>query len=134
MISKMLVAAGAMIAFAAPAAAQSFEGEIDCNDVWQQGDSVPWTVRFEEQAFQQHSIDVTVFNGEDRERPFSSGNDWDPDDPVTANTKPNDANDRVPRDEPQFASCERTGQQVAAPAPPTPRRRSRPARRHSRIT
>jgi hypothetical protein len=60
MISKMFVAAGAMFAFAAPAAAQSFEAEIDCGDVWQGGDSVPWTVRFQEQAFQQHSIDVTV--------------------------------------------------------------------------
>ena len=60
MISKMFVAAGALCAFAAPAAAQSFEAEIDCGDVWQQGDSVPWTVRFEEQANQQHVIDVTV--------------------------------------------------------------------------
>jgi hypothetical protein len=42
------------------AAAQSYEAEIDCGDDWQQGDSVPWTVRFEEQAGQQHSIDVTV--------------------------------------------------------------------------
>jgi len=56
----MLVAAGAVGAFAAPAAAQSFEAEIDCGDVWQQGDSVPFTVRFEEQANQQHVIDVTV--------------------------------------------------------------------------
>lgn len=28
--------------------------------MWQQGDSVPFTVRFEEQANVQHSIDVTV--------------------------------------------------------------------------
>src|SRR5688572_18517003 len=60
MFSRMFIAAGAVCAFTAPAAAQSFEAEIDCGDVWQQGDSVPFTVRFEEQAFQQHNIDVTV--------------------------------------------------------------------------
>lgn len=60
MFSKMFVAAGALCAFAAPAMAQSYEAEIDCGMVWSAGDSVPFTVRFEEQANQQHSIDVTV--------------------------------------------------------------------------
>jgi hypothetical protein len=60
MISKMFIAAGAVCAFAAPAAAQSYDGEIDCGGVWAQGDSVPFTVRFEEQAFQQHTIQVGV--------------------------------------------------------------------------
>ena len=59
-MGRMIVASAGVFAFAAPAAAQTFEAEIDCGDVWQQGEQVPFTVRFEEQAFQNHTIDVLV--------------------------------------------------------------------------
>jgi hypothetical protein len=59
-LSKVCVAVAGMFAFAAPAAAQTFEGEIDCGGVVMPGDSVPFALRFEEQAFQQHTIAVQV--------------------------------------------------------------------------
>jgi hypothetical protein len=60
LLSKMFVVGGLVLATAAPAAAQSFEAEIDCGGVWFPGDSVPFTLRFEEQAHVQHSIDLLV--------------------------------------------------------------------------
>jgi len=59
-MQKMFVVAGVVFVFAAPAAAQSYVAEIDCGMLWQPGDSPPFQVRFEEQAGQQHSIDVRV--------------------------------------------------------------------------
>ena len=59
-LSRICVAVAGLFAFAAPAAAQTFEAEIDCGGVFQQGDDVPFTVRFEEQAFQQHNIQLVV--------------------------------------------------------------------------
>jgi hypothetical protein len=55
-----IMAAIVALAFAAPAAAQSFEAEIDCNGIFAPGDTVPFTVRLEEQAFDVHVIDFVV--------------------------------------------------------------------------
>lgn len=59
-ILRTLVIAGAAIATAAPAAAQSYNAEIDCGGVFAPGDLVPWLVQFEEQGFFDHQMDVTV--------------------------------------------------------------------------
>ena len=49
-----------VLASAAPAAAQSFNAEVDCGGVVAPGSSVPITVRLEEQAFQQHNLDLVL--------------------------------------------------------------------------
>jgi hypothetical protein len=49
-----------LFAFAAPAAAQSYEAEVDCGGLFQGGDTVAYQLRFEEQAHQQHVITVDV--------------------------------------------------------------------------
>ncbi len=59
-LSKACVVAAGLFVFSAPAAAQTFQAEIDCGEDWRPGDSVPFTVRFEEQGFQQHTIQVVV--------------------------------------------------------------------------
>lgn len=61
MIRLTLAAALILVAGAVPAAAQqTFQAEIDCGQDWNPGDQVPFTVRFEEQGFVTHQIDVTV--------------------------------------------------------------------------
>ena len=61
MINKMLMATGVLFATAGTAAAQSYEAEIDCGDVDSEpGERVPFTIRLEEQAFDTHSIELTV--------------------------------------------------------------------------
>ena len=61
MINKMLMGMGVLFATAGTAAAQSFEAEIDCGDVDSEpGERVPFTIRLEEQAFDTHSIELTV--------------------------------------------------------------------------
>ena len=57
---RICVAMAGLFALAAPAAAQSYEAEIDCGGVFQPGQSVPFAVRLEEQAHQQHVIDMVV--------------------------------------------------------------------------
>jgi hypothetical protein len=58
-----------------------------------------------------HSIDLTVFNGEDFERPTEpAGEIWDPDDPDNSNQDPS-TTPRAPND-PRFVSRERIGQRV----------------------
>jgi hypothetical protein len=59
-LSRMCVAMAGLFAFAAPAAAQSFDAEIDCGGIFNGGDTVPYSLRFEEQANQVHVIDITV--------------------------------------------------------------------------
>jgi hypothetical protein len=59
-MSRLCVAVLGLFVFAAPAAAQSYEAEVDCNGLFQGGDTVPYQLRFEEQAHQQHVITVDV--------------------------------------------------------------------------
>jgi hypothetical protein len=60
MVMFSVAAVAALIATAAPAAAQSYNAEIDCGGIFAPGDVVPFTLRFEEQAFQVHTINFTV--------------------------------------------------------------------------
>jgi len=55
-----LAAAFVVLVAAAPAAAQTFDAEIDCGGVFGPGSSVPFTVRLEEQGFITHQIDASV--------------------------------------------------------------------------
>jgi hypothetical protein len=57
---RTLVIAGAAIATAAPAAAQTFDVSMDCGGVWAPGDVMPWAARFEEQGFFDHQLDVRI--------------------------------------------------------------------------
>jgi len=50
----------ATVGAVAPATAQTYEAEIDCGDKWNPGDTVPFTVRFEEQGFITHDLTVSV--------------------------------------------------------------------------
>ena len=59
-LSTLGVLVGGLLAFATPAAAQSYEAEVDCNGLFQGGDTVPYQLRFEEQAHQAHLITVDV--------------------------------------------------------------------------
>ncbi len=59
----LLIAAVALLVTlaAVPASAQvTYDAEIDCGGVWSPGQAVPFTVRFEEQAFVSHDINVTI--------------------------------------------------------------------------
>jgi hypothetical protein len=60
LIHRVFVVGALALASSAPAMAQSFDAEIDCGGVFAPGESVPFKVRLEEQAFQVHTIDLMV--------------------------------------------------------------------------
>jgi hypothetical protein len=59
-IHRFLVAGAVALVTSAPAFAQAFDAEISCGGVFAPGDSVSYKVSLEEQAFQTHTVDITV--------------------------------------------------------------------------
>ncbi len=58
--SMALVGAAAIAAPAMAGGGGPFEAEVDCDGVFNPGDTVPWQIRFENQLFQAQTLDVDI--------------------------------------------------------------------------